>query len=132
MFIGPKKGKHVPILLQSTTSMMCVLFVHYIARALPGALGYGGPAKVIVPTLSFLLLVGILLTFFKKKAGLIFGFLNGVWMLFQPIFVHIIKRLPDKDGIWWYPTLPWTISVFVIYFCYLSWKNWDLILEKKG
>jgi hypothetical protein len=117
------------IYIQAVVAMMLVLLLHYIVRAIPGALGYGGPAKIVVPTLTCLLIVGIVLVFLKKKFGLIFGFLNGAWMIFQPILVHIIKGLPDKNGIWWYPALPWTISILVIYFCYLAWKNWDRIIE---
>jgi len=93
---------------------------------IPGALGYGGPAKIVVPTLTCSLIVGIVLVFLKKKFGLIFGFLSRARMIFQPIFVHIIKGIPDKNGIWWYPALPllpWTMSILVIYFCYLAWKN---------
>ncbi len=110
---------------QPSVAMMIVLFVHYVVRALPGAIGYGGAAKIFVPILASLLLLGIVLVLLKKKTGLIFGFLNGAWMIFQPIFVHIIQGRPDKNGIWWYPSLPWTISVLVIYFCYVAWKHWE-------
>ena len=111
-----KKG--ISIYLQAAAAMMIVLFVHYVVRALPGALGYGGPAIIIVLILASLLLLGIVLVLLNKKSGLIFGFLNGAWMIFQPIFVHIIQGHPDKNGIWWYPSLPWTISILLIYFYY--------------
>lgn len=123
--MNKQEVKGISIYLQVSAAVMMILFSHYIVRALPGALSFGGPASIIVPILTTLLFVGIILVLFRKKWGLIFGFLNGAYMIFQPIYVHIIKGLPDKNGIWWYPVLPWSISLLIIYFCNLSWKNWD-------
>lgn len=119
-----KHSNGISIYVQAAVGTMLILFVHYLVRALPGALGYGGPAAILVPILTTLLFVGIVLVLLKKKVGLILGFLNAAYMLFQPIYVHIIQGLPDKDGIWWYPMFPWLQSILVIYFGYLAWKNW--------
>ncbi len=64
-----KHGKGISIYVQAAVAMMLVLFVHYLVRALPGALGYGGPAAILVPTLTTLLFVGIGLVLLNKKVG---------------------------------------------------------------
>ena len=59
-----------------------------------------------------------------NKWGLLLGIIDGAWMIFQPILVHIIMARPDINGIWWYPIFPWTQAVLLIYFCRIAWKNW--------
>lgn len=106
-------------------AMMFVQLVHKIVREIPGAIRMGGPGAISVPVFAGLLAVGILLIALKNKWGLILGILDGVFMLFQPILVHIILAHPDQNGIWWYPVFPWAQAVLVIYFCRLAWKNWS-------
>lgn len=128
------KEKGISIFKQAAAASMLVLFMHYLVRAIPGALRHEGAAVIFVPTLAALLCIGMVLVLFNKKFGLIFGFLNGVWMIFQPIMVHIINGAPDINGVWWYPSFPWTLSLLVIYFCCAAWKNWDkpVLPNEKG
>ena len=84
----------------------------------------GGPGAVGVPIFAGLLVIGILLLVFRNKWGLILGMIDGAFMIFQPILVHIILAHPDQNGIWWYPIFPWTQAILIIYFCRLAWKNW--------
>ncbi len=106
-------------------AMMLVLLMHNMVRGLPGSFDYGRFATVLVLAVSALLLLGIVLTLLGKKAGFVLGVLNGVYMIFMPIFIHIIKGRPDINGIWWYPVLPWTMAILTIYFCVLAWKAWN-------
>lgn len=108
-------------------ALMLIQLVHKIVREIPGALGMIGEGvhKGTVITIIFasILAVGILLLIIKIKWGLICGIVNGVWMLFQPILVHVILAKPDPYGIWWYPIFPIIQALLIIYFCILAWKR---------
>ena len=110
--------------VQAAIALMLIQFVHKIVREIPGALNMGGPGVVGVPIFACLLAIGILLLFLKIRWGLLLGIIDGAWMIFQPILVHIIMARPDINGIWWYPIFPWAQSLLIIYFCRLAWKNW--------
>ncbi len=58
----------------------------------------GGPGAVGVPIFAGLLVIGILLLVFRSKWGLILGMIDGAFMIFQPILVHIILTHPDQNG----------------------------------
>jgi len=111
------------IRVQAVIALMLIQFVHKIVREIPGALNMGGPGAVAVPIFACLLAIGISLLFLKIRWGLIIGIIDGAWMIFQPILVHIIMAKPDINGIWWYPLFPWTQALLIIYFCRLAWKN---------
>lgn len=115
--------KNISIYNQAAIGFMLVQFVHKIVREIPGALKMGGIGSIMVPIFSGLLLTGMLLILFNKKAGHILGIIAGVFMIFQPIFVHIIMAHPDQNGIWWYPIFPWIQAILIIYFCRLAIKN---------
>ncbi|MCK4577223.1 MAG: hypothetical protein KAU50_00445 [Candidatus Marinimicrobia bacterium] len=110
--------------IQAAMALMLIQLVHKIVREIPGALNMGGPGVVAVPVFAGLLAVGILLLALRIKWGLILGMIDGAFMLFQPILVHIILAHPDQNGIWWYPIFPWTQALLIIYFCRLAWKKW--------
>jgi len=119
------KLKSPSIYIQVVIAMLLIQLVHKIVREIPGAIQMGGPGAVGVPIFAGLLVIGILLLVFKNKWGLILGMIDGAFMIFQPILVHIILAHPDQNGIWWYPIFPWTQAILVIYFCRLAWKNWQ-------
>lgn len=112
------------IYVQAAMALMLIQLVHKIVREIPGAFNMGGPGVVGVPVFAALLAVGILLLILRIKWGLILGMIDGAFMIFQPILVHIILAHPDQNGIWWYPIFPWTQALLIIYFCRLAWKNW--------
>lgn len=115
-----------PIELQAVIAMLLIQLVHKIVRELPGSLKLDGPGWIITSVFSVLLFIGIVLTLFRNKAGLVLGIICGAWMIFQPIYVHIINDIPDQNGIWWYPIFPWIQAILVIYFCVISWRNKDI------
>ncbi len=120
-----RERKTLPsIYVQAAIALMLIQLVHKIVREIPGAFNMGGPGAVIVPVFAFLLVIGIILLFLNIKWGLIIGIIDGSWMIFQPVLVHIIMARPDMNGIWWYPIFPWIQSVLIIYFCRIAWKNW--------
>ena len=102
---------------------MLIQLIHKIVREIPGSMEMEGPGSIFVIIFSILLLVGIILLIFKIKWGLILGIIDAVWMIFQPILVHIILSKPDINNIWWYPIFPWIQSLLIIYFCILTWKK---------
>lgn len=112
------------IYVQAAIAMMMIQLVHKIVREIPGALNMGGPGAIGVPVFAGLLVLGIVLLFFKVKWGLILGLIEGAFMIFQPVLVHVILAKPDINGIWWYPIFPWIQALLIIYFCRLAWKNW--------
>ncbi len=116
----------LPIELQVVIAMLLIQLIHKIVREIPGSLKLGGPGWIITSMFSVLLVTGIVLTLFRKKAGLILGIICGAWMTFQPIYVHIIMALPDQNGIWWYPIFPWIQAILIIYFCVISWRNKEI------
>ena len=111
--------------VQAAMALMLIQLVHKIVREIPGAFHMGGPGAVGVPVFAALLAVGILLLVLRIKWGLILGMVDGAFMIFQPILVHIILAHPDQNGIWWYPVFPWTQAILIIYFCCMAWKNWQ-------
>jgi len=118
------KKEWFSIQVQAAMALMFIQFIHKIVREIPGALGMGGPGVVGVPVFAGLLAVGIILLLLKIKWGLILGIIDGIWMLFQPILVHVILARPDINSIWWYPIFPIIQGIFIIYFCRLAWKKW--------
>ena len=125
MKIGQVLKGRPSIFCQAAMAMMLIQLVHKIVREIPGAIKMEGPGAIAVPLFAGLLAVGILLIALKNKWGLIFGIIYGVFMIFQPVLVHIILAHPDQNGVWWYPIFPWTQAVLIIYFCCLAWKNWS-------
>jgi len=119
-----EKGR-LSIYIQAAIAMMFIQLVHKIVREIPGALDMGGLGAIGVPMFAGLLAIGIVLLFFKVKWGLILGLIDGAFMIFQPILVHVILAKPDINGIWWYPIFPWIQAIFIIYFCILAWKKFD-------
>ncbi|MCK4541782.1 MAG: hypothetical protein KAU17_06060 [Spirochaetales bacterium] len=111
------------IQIQAAVALMLIQLVHKIVREIPGAIKMGGPGAIGVSFFACLLAIGILLILLKNKWGLILGMIDGVFMIFQPILIHIILAHPDQNGIWWYPIFPWTQAILIIYFCRLAWKN---------
>jgi hypothetical protein len=111
------------IQIQAAVALMLIQLVHKIVREIPGAIKMGGPGAIGVSFFACLLAIGILLIVLKNKWGLILGMIDGVFMIFQPILIHIILAHPDQNGIWWYPIFPWTQAILIIYFCRLAWKN---------
>ena len=113
----------LPIELQAVIAMLLIQLVHKIVREIPGSLKLEGPGWIITIMISILLFAGIVLTLFRNRAGLAIGIICGVWMIFQPIYVHIIIAIPDQNGIWWYPIFPWIQAILIIYFCVISWDS---------
>jgi hypothetical protein len=113
----------IPIYIQAAAALMLIQLVHKIVREIPGSLGLGGPGVYVTVLLALLLLLGMVLVLFRVRWGLVFGFLDGAWMLFQPVLVHIIWAEPDINGIWWYPLFPWVQALLLIYFCALAWRR---------
>lgn len=110
---------------QAAIALILIQLVHKIVREIPGAIKMGGPGAIAVPIFACLLAIGIILLFLKIRWGLILGIIDGAWMIFQPILVHIIMAKPDINGVWWYPIFPWIQAILIIYFCCLAWKNWE-------
>jgi hypothetical protein len=114
----------VTIDVQATIALMLIQLVHKIVREIPHSLDMGGAGAIVTPVMAIMLAVGIGSLLLKAKWGLVLGVVDGIWMIFQPILVHIILAQPDINGIWWYPIFPWTQAILMIYFCRLAWKNW--------
>jgi hypothetical protein len=117
------KKEKLTIYIQAAIAMMLIQLVHKIVREIPGALNMGGSGAIVVTMFAGMLALGIVLLFFKVKWGLILGLIDGAFMIFQPILVHVILAKPDINGIWWYPIFPWTQAILIIYFCILAWKK---------
>jgi len=113
------------IQIKAVIALMLIQLVHKIVREIPGAIKMGGPGSIVVPIFAGLIIIGILLLVLRIKWGLILGIIDGAFMIFQPILVHIILAHPDQNGIWWYPIFPWTQAILIIYFCRIAWKNWQ-------
>jgi hypothetical protein len=124
MTMANTKSK-LTIYIKAAIAMMFIQLIHKIVREIPGAMNIKGPGVIIVPIFAVILLIGIVLLIFRVKWGLIFGFIAGGFMIFQPILIHIILAHPDQNGIWWYPIFPWTQAILILYFCILAWKNFD-------
>ena len=113
------------IYVQVAIAILLIQLVHKIVREIPHSIKMGGSGAVAVPIFACLLAIGIALIFLKIRWGLILGIIDGAWMIFQPILVHVIMAKPDINGIWWYPIFPWIQAMLIIYFCCLAWKNWE-------
>jgi hypothetical protein len=113
------------IQVQVVIALMLIQLVHKIVREIPGAIKMGGIGTAGVPIFAGILVIGILLLVLRNKWGLVLGMIDGAFMVFQPVLVHIILAHPDQNGIWWYPIFPWTQAILIIYFCRLAWKNWQ-------
>ena len=123
------KLKSPTIYIQATIALLLIQLVHKIVREIPGAINMGGPGTIAVPIFAGLLVISIILIALRNKWGLILGIIDGVFMLFQPIFVHIILAHPDQNGVWWYPIFPWIQAILIIYFSFLVLRNETLIIE---
>ena len=113
------KLKALTIYIQAVIAMLIIQMVHKIVREIPGAIRLGGFGAYANPAFAGLLLIAIILLLFRKRLGLYLGMIDAVFMLFQPVLVHIIWAHPDQNGIWWYPVFPWTQAILIIYFSIL-------------
>lgn len=118
-----KKGRRISIYVQVAMAAMFIQLMHKVVREIPHALNLEGPGGVFAIVLACFLAVGILLLFVGIRWGLLLGIVDAIWMLFQPILVHVILAKPAVDGIWWYPVFPWTQAILLLYFCILAWKK---------
>lgn len=121
--ITKNKLKSPAIYIQATVTLLIIQLVHKIVREIPGAIKLGGPGVVVVLVFAGLLVVGIILLILRNKWGLILGIADGVFMIFQPILIHIILAHPDQNGVWWYPLFPWTQAMLIICFSLLILRN---------
>jgi hypothetical protein len=120
-----EKGKRISIYVQVVMAVMFIQLMHKVVREIPHALDLEGPGGVFAIVLACFLAVGILLLFIGIRWGLLLGIVDAIWMLFQPILVHVILAKPAVGGIWWYPLFPWTQAILILYFCVLAWKKLD-------
>jgi hypothetical protein len=118
-----KKGKRISIYVQIAMAVMFIQLMHKVVREIPHALNLEGPGGVFAIVLACSLAVGILLLFVGIRCGLLLGIVDAIWMLIQPILVHVILAKPAVGGIWWYPVFPWTQAILILYFCILAWKK---------
>jgi ubiquinone/menaquinone biosynthesis C-methylase UbiE len=111
------------IYIQAAIALLIIQLVHKIVREIPGAIKIGGPGAILTTIFAGLLVISILLLVLRNKWGLILGMIDGVFMIFQPILVHIILAYPDQNGVWWYPIFPWIQAILIIYFSFLVLRN---------
>lgn len=124
-----KKLKSPTIYIQAVGAMLIIQLVHKIVREIPGSIELGGVGSYINPAFAGLLLIAIILLFFRNKVGLYLGMIDAAVMLFQPVLVHIIMAVPDQNGIWWYPVFPWIQAILIIYFCILGLRKEKTLLN---
>ena len=117
------KLKSPSIYIHAVVAMLIIQLIHKIVREIPGSFDLGGAGAIITPVFACMLVLGILLTLSRFQLGLIMGIICGVWMIFQPVIVHIIMGKPDMNGIWWYPIFPWVQAILIIYFSILVLRN---------
>ncbi|MHA1912643.1 MAG: hypothetical protein ACTSYA_13230 [Candidatus Kariarchaeaceae archaeon] len=110
--------------------MLIVQLVHKVVREIPGSADMSTGGLIFTSVFAGLLMVGIILNLLKNRLGLILGIICATAIIFQPIFVHIIKGEPDQNGIWWYPIFPWTQALLILYFCLIAWNKKE-IYEKQ-
>ncbi|MCD4737383.1 MAG: hypothetical protein K8R53_15170 [Bacteroidales bacterium] len=124
------KLKSPSIYIQVVVAMLLIQLVHKIVREIPGAIVMEGPGAIAVPVFAGLLVISILLLVLRNRWGLVLGMLDGVFMIFQPVLVHIILAHPDQNGIWWYPVFPWIQAILIIYFSLYILHNEKKYCEK--
>lgn len=124
------KLKSPDIYIQAIIAVLLVQLVHKIVREIPGAIRLGGMGAIAAPIFAGLLVISIILLILRNKYGLTLGLVSGVWMIFQPILIHIIMAHPDQNGIWWYPVFPWLQAILIIYFSFLVLRNEKSMVAK--
>ena len=117
------KLKSQTIYIQAIIALLLIQLAHKIVREIPGAIGIGGIGTIATPVFAGLLIVSMVLLVLRNKWGLVLSVISGVYMLFQPVLVHIIMAHPDQNGIWWYPMFPWIQAILIIYFSFLLLRN---------
>lgn len=117
------KLKSPKIYIQAVIALLLVQLIHKIVREIPGSINMEGPGVIVPSIFTGLLVISIILLVLKNKWGLILGMIDGVFMIFQPVLIHIILAHPDQNGVWWYPIFPWIQAVLIIYFSLLVLRN---------
>lgn len=117
------KLKSPTIYIQAAIALLLIQLVHKIVREIPGAIKMGGPGVIVPSIFAGLLVISVILLVLRNKWGLILGMIDGIFMIFQPILVHIILAHPDQNGVWWYPLFPWIQAILIIYFSFLVLRN---------
>ena len=98
--------KSSAIFIQAIIAMLIVQLVHKIVREIPGAIGIGGIGAYANPALAGLLLIAIILLLFRKRLGIYLGMVVAVFMLFQPVLVHIIWAFLTRTEFGGIPCFP--------------------------
>ncbi len=121
------KSRIPSIYIQAAFAALLIQLLHKFVHEIPTVLEMGGIGAIVVPICACLLIVGMILLLVPNKGalkwGLILGIMNGGWIIFQTIFVHVIQGKPNPDGIWWYLVFPIVQGIIMLYFCLLAWKE---------
>jgi hypothetical protein len=96
--------KSSSIYIQAAIAALTYNLLHILAWELPIAIRYGWNVNVIGDGIVIVAsILGIILIAFRKKVGLILGFIPAAWAIFfQWFLVYYIFGYKEPTGVWWY------------------------------
>ena len=119
--------KSSSIYIQAAIAALIYNLLHILAWELPIAIRYGWNVNVIGDGVVIAVSVlSIILIAFRRKVGVILGFIPAAWAIFfQWFLVYYIFGYKEPTGVWWYPLFPIFQGIMIVFFCVLAYRNID-------
>ncbi len=101
--------------------------LHILAWELPIAIRLNWNVNIIGDIIVIAVsILGIILIAFRRKVGLILGFIPAFWAIFlQWFLVYYIFGYREPNDVWWYPLFPIFQGIMIVFFCVLAYRDMD-------
>ena len=121
------------IYIQAAIAALTYNLLHILSWELPIAIRHGWNVNVIGDGVVIALSVlSIILIAFRKKVGLILGFIPAFWAIFlQWFLVYGMFVYKEPNGVWWYPMFPIFQGIMIVFFSVLAYRDIDSQAEPK-
>ena len=115
------------IYIQAAIAALTYNLLHILSWELPIAVRLNWTVNIIGDGIVIAVsILGIILIAFRKKVGLIMGFIPAVWAIFlQWFLVYGIFGYKEPNGVWWYPLFPIFQGIMILFFCILAYRDID-------
>ena len=113
--------------VQAAMAALTYNLLHILAWELPIAIRLNWNVNIIGDIIVIAVsILGIILIAFRRKVGLILGFIPAFWAIFlQWFLVYYIFGYREPNDVWWYPLFPIFQGIMIVFFCVLAYRDMD-------
>ena len=125
--------KSSSIYIQAAIAALTYNLLHILAWELPIAVRLDWNVNIIGDIIVIpVSVLAISLIAFRKKVGLILGFIPAIWAIFlQWFLIYVVFGYKEPNDVWWYPLFPIFQGIMILFFCFLAYRDIDHHSEPK-